>query len=59
MENQIKILAQALDVSNKQGVFTLQESATVFQAFQSVVMFINQCNPNKDELEIKDNVKVK
>ncbi len=41
MEQNLKILAAALDGANKQGVYSLQESATIFQAFQILAIFVN------------------
>ena len=36
MEQSLKILEAALNAANKAGVFNLQESATIFQAFSQV-----------------------
>lgn len=36
MEQSLKILEAALNAANKAGVFNLQESAAIFQAFSQV-----------------------
>lgn len=49
MEQSIKILEAALNGANKAGVFSLQESATIFQAFYNVKTALEG---NKEESEV-------
>lgn len=51
MEQAIKILEVALNGANKAGVFTLQESATVFQAFHTVKASLETKTENVTEVK--------
>ena len=49
LEQSLKILEQALNVANKAGVYTLQESAAIAQAFQNVSL---ATQPKEDTKEV-------
>ena len=51
LEQSLKILEQALNVANKAGVYTLQESATIAQAFQNVSLAVQ---PKEDTKEVEN-----
>jgi hypothetical protein len=57
LEQSLRILEQALNGANKAGVYTLQESEVIAQAFRVVS---NECQVNKDTKEVEvENKEVK
>jgi hypothetical protein len=58
-EQAIKILEQALNASSKAGVFNLQDSATVAQALQNVIQFVNTNHCKEDQPDVEQEVETK
>lgn len=55
METQsaVQIVGNALNAANKQGAFTLQESATIFAAFVALSKALEPADPVKAEAEVE------
>lgn len=51
MEENLKIVAQALEIANKAGAFTLSDSATIAIALQNLTNQINELKNGTDSAE--------
>ena len=48
IEENLKIVAQALEIANKAGAFTLSDSATIAIALQNLTNQINDLKPKEN-----------
>lgn len=51
MEENLKIVAQALEIANKAGAFTLSDSATIAIALQNLTNQISELKNGADSTE--------